>query len=50
VDLAPEVFELDDIVPGDRDRSGRAPAGPAEACPSAAIQIIDARTCEQLYP
>lgn len=50
VDLAPEVFELDDIA----RVIGTAPdallLSAAEACPSTAIRIIDARTDEQVYP
>ena len=50
VDTAPEVFELDDVA----RVIGTAPddvlLAAAEACPSAAIVIIDRRTDEQVYP
>ena len=50
VDLAPEVFELDDIVRVIGTGPDELLLAAAEACPSAAIRIIDARTGEQLYP
>ena len=50
VDVAPEVFELDDVA----RVIGTAPddvlLAAAEACPSAAIVIVDQRTNEQVYP
>ena len=50
VDMAPEVFELDDVA----RVIGTAPddvlMAAAEACPSAAILIVDRRTDEQVYP
>jgi ferredoxin len=50
VDMVPEVFELDDVA----RVIGTAPddvlLAAAEACPSAAIVIVDQRTDEQLYP
>jgi ferredoxin len=50
VELAPEVFELDDVA----CVIGTGPAelllAAAEACPSAAIRIVDQRTNEQVYP
>jgi ferredoxin len=50
VDMAPEVFELDDVA----RVIGTAPddvlLAAAEACPSAAILIVDRRTDEQVYP
>ncbi len=50
VDLAPEVFELDDTVRVIGTGPDELLLAAAEACPSTAIQIIDARTGEQLYP
>ena len=50
VDLAPEVFELDDVahvIGGGPDELLMAVA---EACPSAAIRLIDSDTAEQVYP
>ena len=50
VDLAPQVFELDDVA----RVIGTAPddvlMAAADGCPSAAIQLIDRRTHEQVYP
>jgi ferredoxin len=50
VELAPEVFELDDVA----RVIGTGPAelllAAAEACPSAAIRLVDQRTNEQVYP
>ena len=49
-DVAPEVFEVDDVA----EVIGTGPPelllAAAQACPSAAIRIIDQRTNEQLYP
>ena len=50
VDLAPEVFEIDDVVRVIGTGPDELLLAAAEACPSAAIRIIDARTGEQLYP
>ncbi len=50
VDIAPEVFRLDDVAvvigTGPDDLILEA----AEACPSAAISIVDSDTGETLYP
>ena len=50
VDIAPDVFELDDtarvIVTGAPDLILKA----AEACPSVAIAVIDEDSGEQVYP
>lgn len=50
VDLAPEVFALDDVA----RVIGTGPAEllleVAEACPSAAIRLTDPSTAEQIYP
>jgi ferredoxin len=50
VELAPEVFELEDVA----RLIGTGPAelllAAAEACPSAAIRILDTRTDAQVYP
>jgi ferredoxin len=50
VDVAPEVFALDDVarVIGTGPETLLMEA--AEACPSAAIRIIDQHTNEQVYP
>ncbi len=50
VDQAPEVFQLDDVA----QVIGSGPAemllAAAEACPSAAIRILDADTGVLVYP
>ena len=50
VDIAPEIFRLDDfaVVIGTGDDELMLAA--AEACPSSAITIIDRDTREQVYP
>jgi ferredoxin len=50
VDLAPEVFELDDVARVIGTAPDEVLMAAAEGCPSAAIQIIDPRTNEQVYP
>jgi ferredoxin len=50
VDLAPEVFELDDVVHVIGTGPDELLLAAAEACPSTAIVIIDSRTREQVYP
>lgn len=49
-DIAPGVFRVDDIamVIGDADLDLLVRA--AEACPAAAISVVDADTGEQFYP
>jgi ferredoxin len=50
VDVAPQVFALDDIA----EVVGTGPddllIAAAQACPSAAIVLVDADSQEQLYP
>jgi len=50
VDLAPEVFLLDDVA----EVIGTGPddliMAAAEACPSTAIRVIDPETRAQVYP
>jgi ferredoxin len=50
VEMAPDVFELDDVA----RVIGTAPddvlLAVAEGCPSTAIRVIDRRTDEQVYP
>lgn len=50
VDVAPEVFELGDVA----HVIGRGPdellLAAADACPSAAIRLIDLSTNQQVYP
>jgi ferredoxin len=50
VDIAPEIFALEDVavvIGGGRDDLALAAA---EACPSTAIRLIEAQTGEQIYP
>jgi ferredoxin len=50
VDVAPQVFELDDVARVIGTGPDELLMSAAEACPSAAIRIIDQRTNEQVYP
>lgn len=50
VDLAPEVFQLDDVARVIGTATDDLLLEAAEACPSAAIRIVDQRTNEQVYP
>ena len=50
VDLAPEVFELDDVARVIGSGSDELLLAAADGCPSAAIRVIDERTNEQVYP
>jgi ferredoxin len=50
VDMAPEVFELDDVARVVGTAPDEVLMAVAEACPSAAILIVDQRTAEQIYP
>jgi ferredoxin len=50
VDVAPEVFELDDVARVIGTGPDDLLMAAAEACPSAAIRIVDLRTDEQVYP
>ena len=50
VDLAPEVFELDDIAHVIGTGPEEVLFAAADGCPSTAIRVIDQRTNEQVYP
>jgi ferredoxin len=50
VDVAPEVFELDDVARVIGTGPDELLLAAAEGCPSAAIRVIDQRTDEQVYP
>jgi ferredoxin len=50
VELAPGVFELDDVARVIGTAPDEALLAAAESCPSAAIRIIDQRTRAQVYP
>jgi ferredoxin len=50
VDVALEVFELDDVARVIGTGPDELLLAAAEGCPSAAIRVIDQRTDEQVYP
>ena len=50
VDVAPEVFELHDVARVIGTAPNEVLLAAAEACPSAAIVLVDQRTDEQVYP
>lgn len=50
VDIAPQVFALDDVVRVVGDGPDDLLLAAAEACPSVAIHLLDAETSEPLYP
>jgi ferredoxin len=50
VDIAPEVFALDDVAHVIGNGPDPVLLAAAEACPSTAIRIIDRETDEQIYP
>jgi ferredoxin len=50
VDLAPEVFRLDDVAQVIGTGPDDLIMAAAEACPSTAIRVIDPETRAQVYP
>ena len=50
VELAPEIFRLDDVAVVIGTGPDELMLAAAEACPSSAISIIDAATRAQVYP
>jgi ferredoxin len=50
VDLAPQIFALDDVARVVGDGPDEVLLAAAEACPSVAIRLIDAETSEPIYP
>ena len=50
VDIAPDVFELDDVARVVGTGPDALMLEAAEACPSAAIQILNPETLELVYP
>ncbi len=50
VDVAPEVFALDDVAHVIGSGPDDLLMAAAEACPSTAIRIIDADSSAQVYP
>jgi ferredoxin len=50
VDLAPEVFELDDVASVTGTGPDELMLAAAEACPATAIRIVDDATGEQVFP
>jgi ferredoxin len=50
VDIAPEVFALEDIARVIGQGSDELLLAAAEACPSVAIHLVDAESSEPIYP
>jgi ferredoxin len=50
VELAPEVFELDDVARVTGSGPDELLLAAAEACPATAIRIVDRATGEQVFP
>lgn len=50
VDIAPEVFELDEVARVVGPGPDPLLIAAAESCPSAAIRVIESETSEQVYP
>jgi ferredoxin len=49
-DLAPEVFEVDDVARVIGSGPDELLLAAAEVCPTTAIRIVDQQTGEQVYP
>jgi ferredoxin len=49
-DLAPEVFEVDDVARVIGTGPDELLLATAEVCPTTAIRIVDQQTGEQVYP
>ena len=50
VELAPQIFALDDVARVVGDGPDDLLLAAAEACPSVAIRVVDAETSEPIYP
>ncbi len=50
VDVAPDVFALDDVARVIGTASDELLIEAAESCPSAAIRIVDRRSGDQVFP
>jgi ferredoxin len=50
VEIAPEVFEVDDVARVIGSGPGELLLAAAEGCPSAAIRLLDTASNEQVYP
>lgn len=50
VEMAPEVFDLQEVAHVIGNAPDEILFAAAEACPSVAIRVLDARTNEQVYP
>jgi len=50
VDIAPEVFELDDVAAVVAPGPDALVLAAAESCPSTAIVLLDRTSGEQVYP
>ncbi|HWF51887.1 MAG TPA: ferredoxin [Solirubrobacteraceae bacterium] len=50
VELAPELFGVDDVARVIGDGPGELVLAAAQSCPSTAIRLLDARSGAQVYP
>ncbi len=50
VELAPQIFALDDVARVVGDGPDDLLLAAAESCPSVAIRLVDAETSEPIYP
>ncbi|HWF71796.1 MAG TPA: ferredoxin [Solirubrobacteraceae bacterium] len=50
VELAPEIFDVDDVAHVIGMGPGELALAAAQACPSTAIRLVDAHTGRQVYP
>jgi ferredoxin len=50
VDIAPEIFALEDFAVVIGNGPDELALAAAESCPSTAIRLVDADTGEQVYP
>jgi ferredoxin len=50
VEIAPEIFALEDVAVVIDNGPDELAVAAAEACPSTAIRLVDAESGEQVYP
>ena len=50
VEIAPEIFALEDVAVVVGSGPDELALAAAEGCPSTAIRLVDAQTGEQIYP